>query len=416
MLHRVALSRVRLFPVMMLITMLIHQGYAFEYEDPYADKPKKQDKPPSISYVTPIEDTFIPTPAPEKAVWVQPMQSYSCIGKANIGWLIIYTDSQGIKRIGLVPWRDRMNNVTAEENGDNLKINPGAIVQIGQGGVLLKTECSYQLIEEVGNHQKVLYCSEAFTQSVLVAKNNMQPCDAKKANKEEVMFEGEWMSPSAAIENHKKKEALRLKMIEIENKVITMAIAEAESCNTYEEAIKVLQTTIESHSNSPNIIEARNALSRKQSGLEDYRINTARGLVRVNSEWMTPDDAAVARDWIRGQRTGIFSMTVNERRWNNRQQSTSTSMFGGNSHSEHYASRQSAGAAADRLSQNNVGRIESARESLANGSMELPASVSERWYPVPCREHNNCWVIIPMRRGPNNKKWYDIVDDTRGVW
>jgi hypothetical protein len=183
MLHRVALSRVRLFPVMMLMTMLIHQGYAFEYEDPYADKPKKQDKPPSISYVTPIEDTYIPTPAPEKAVWVQPMQSYSCIGKANIGWLIIYTDSQGIKRIGLVPWRDRMNNVTADEEGNIVRIRAGTVVPMGQGGLLLKANTPYPIVENHNEQLKVQYSVGSYSNTVTVARSKMQFVEYVKAQR-----------------------------------------------------------------------------------------------------------------------------------------------------------------------------------------------------------------------------------------
>jgi len=148
---------------------LASTGRAYEWEHPYDDPPPKK---PNM-YVTPIKDTLILTPTPKESVWVQPMQSYPCIGKANIGWLIIYDDSKGVKRAGLVPWRDRMNNLTAEEDGNNLKIRSGTITRIGQGGALLKQGFPYFLIKEDEQNQTLLYYFASYTQEVIVAKAQM---------------------------------------------------------------------------------------------------------------------------------------------------------------------------------------------------------------------------------------------------
>jgi len=179
-----ALSRLRLFSVAILMTMLIHQGYGFEFEDPYADPkaskaPKtiespKASEPPSISYVTPIEDTLILTPAPAKELWVQPMQTYRLIGKVNIGYLIIYPDDQGVYRTGIIPWKDRMNNLTVTEEGNILRIRPGTVAKIGQGGILLRANTPYPLVGGNNLQQKVQYCVGTFSQVVSVAKSKMQ--------------------------------------------------------------------------------------------------------------------------------------------------------------------------------------------------------------------------------------------------
>jgi hypothetical protein len=67
-----------------------------------------------------------------------------------------------------------MNNITADEERDDIRIRAGAAAPIGQGGVLLKKGIPYVLLNEVNDQQKVLYCTGSFTQEVLVAKTRMR--------------------------------------------------------------------------------------------------------------------------------------------------------------------------------------------------------------------------------------------------
>lgn len=131
----------------------------------------------SPSYVTPIEDTVIQTPALKDLVWVQPMGTYPCIGKSDSGYLVIYSDTKGMKRIGTIPWRDRMSNITVDENkeGNTVTIRAGAVALIGQGAIILQKGTPYQLVGNENNQSKVRYFSGSFTQEVLTAKDKLLP-------------------------------------------------------------------------------------------------------------------------------------------------------------------------------------------------------------------------------------------------
>jgi hypothetical protein len=128
-----------------------------------------------LSYVTPIDDIVLPTPPPKNPVWAQPRNTFPCIGNVQNGYLIIYKDEQGIARVGLLPYRTRMNSPTADvsTSGDFITMRPSVSIEIGQGGILLKRGEAYRLMGEAGDYQNVLFCSYSFTQEVSVAKIKM---------------------------------------------------------------------------------------------------------------------------------------------------------------------------------------------------------------------------------------------------
>ena len=512
-------SMISFWQIYWMIPLTIHAstGLAFEFENPYKTHPSTPSSPAdtltavtapatpsasSHSYVTPLENIIIPTPAPKSPVRAQENNSFDSIGEAATGYLIVYNDNQGIRRIGLLPFRNRMNSQTTDYSGGSLVIRRGINVEIQQGGVLLQKDIPYLLKGETKTHQKILFSCGIFTQEVSVAKDNMRPVtymvsptelenlktlvtidtttDSVVAEIKEV--EGKYLKVyladtdnttripiseitkvtrlpqqkllDAEVDKARAEDspeqivrileiALR-KFKQAENQAsakellfstkdemqrqrealkrdydsINYAIAQSKETKTYQAAIDILETAIAAHPNAQNIDKAKEEIRANEVAIAEYKRNTARGLVRYNGNWMTPSEAKQAAeeseiesDWIRGQQSGSFSYSANVNRYNNSQRAISQSNRGGYGH---YSSRREAAAAADSKSDYNVGQIDAARD--AGGTTILNSSVGERFIPVSCDVHYNCWVIKPITRNNSNKGFYDAVDDTRGRW
>ena len=179
----------------MLITGTVLAGLVMA-EEPTAGSP---------AYVSPIEDMVIPTPAPKNLVWAHSKNTFPCIGKVNNGYLIVYTDTQGIKRAGLLPYRTRMKSQTADESDGVVTICPSVSIEIAQGGILLVKNSPYRLIGEVNGQQKVLFINDSFTQEVSVAKAKMQPASipSSSTNNAPSTSEKEILTPKTNLNTNK---------------------------------------------------------------------------------------------------------------------------------------------------------------------------------------------------------------------
>lgn len=142
-----------------------------------------------IGYAWPKNDLFIPDTAPPNFKPVVPQSFLPLLLTTDKGYIVLCEATNGGKRIGLLPLKDRLGNptrripMTGEDFGSNIVVRT-ELVEFQTGGFPLLYNQKYPVLSREGQHLQLVFAFQDFTQTVSVAAtdvNFLSEADYNKA-------------------------------------------------------------------------------------------------------------------------------------------------------------------------------------------------------------------------------------------
>lgn len=170
---------------------------------------------------------------------------------------------------------------------------------------------------------------------------------------------------------------------------VNSAMESASAARYYEDAINILEKAIDNNIEARNESDARRLLASLRNEAEEWKINTAIGLVKSNGKWMTKEQAEQAQ--LEANRAEAYRRVQAAEQEQRQRQSERSRSYGGGG-AGHYPSYEIAANHAAALNQNARGSIEAIREQVTDGSYSSSSPFMEH-NVFRCSEHEHCWVV-----------------------